>query len=96
MHGLVAFTPDTGILKCANMELSDLNKKGISLYSGIGKCMVALCCKISFDLGFEGYITFEAKNRLMPYYMRYGAIKIGGLRMAIETKEAQKLVDLYF
>ena len=96
VHGLVAFTPDTGILKCANMELSNLNKKGISLYSGIGKCMVALCCKISFDLGFDGYITFEAKNRLMPYYMRYGAIKIGGLRMAIETKEAQKLVDLYF
>lgn len=96
LHGLVAFTPSIGILKCANMELSKLNKKGIYLYSGIGKCMIALCCKVSFDLGFEGYITFEAKNRLMPYYMRYGAIKIGGLRMAIETKEARKLVDLYF
>ncbi len=96
MHGLVALMPSTGILKCANMELSNLNKRGIALYSGIGKCMVALCCKVSFDLGFEGYITFEAKNRLMPYYARYGAIKIGGLRMAIETKEAQKLVDLYF
>ncbi len=96
LHGLVAFTPSTGILRCANMELNNLNKRGISLYSGIGKCMVALCCKISFDLGFDGYITFEAKNRLMPYYMRFGAIKTGGLRMAIETKEAKKIVDLYF
>ena len=96
VHGLVAFTPSVGILKCANMELSNLNKRGISLYSGVGKCMVALCCKISFDLGFDGYITFEAKNRLMPYYIRFGAIKIGRLRMAIQTKEAKKLVDLYF
>jgi hypothetical protein len=78
------------------MEISNLNKRGIALYSGIGKCMIALCCKISFDSGFDGYITFEAKNRLMPYYKRYGAIQIGALRMAIETKEAQKLVDLFF
>jgi hypothetical protein len=78
------------------MELSNLNKRGISLYAGVGKCMIAFCCKVSFDLGFEGYITFEAKNRLMPYYTRYGATKIGGLRMAIATGEAKKLVDLYF
>ena len=96
LQGLVAFSPSIGVLNCANMELSNLNKKGMSLYSGVGKCMVALCCKISFDLGFDGYITFEAKNRLMPYYIRFGAIKMGGLRMAIETKEAKKLVDLYF
>ena len=96
IHGLVAFTPSTGILRCANMELNNFNKRPVSLYAGIGKCMVALCCRISFDLGFDGYITFEAKNRLMPYYMRFGAVKVGGLRMVIETKEAKKLVDLYF
>jgi hypothetical protein len=96
VHGLVAFKPSLGILSCANMETNIINLKPLLIHGGIGKSMVALCCKISFDLGFDGYITFEAKNNLMPYYRRLGAENIGGLRMAIATKEAQKLVDLYF
>ena len=42
-HEIVAFTQGVGILKCGNMEISNLNKRGIALYSGIGKCMVVLC-----------------------------------------------------
>lgn len=93
---LVAFTPSIGILECYNMEVNSINKKPLLLYNGLGKIAIALCCKISFDLGFDGYITFEAKNRLMPYYTRYGAKNTVGLRMAIDTQNAQELVDLYF
>jgi hypothetical protein len=32
----------------------------------------------------------------MPYYARYGAINTTGIRMAIGTQAAQKLIDLYF
>jgi hypothetical protein len=96
IQGLVAFTPSLGILDCYNMEMNNINKRGSSLYTGLGKCMIALCCKISFDLGFDGFITFEAKNRLIPYYERYGAKSTGFLRMAIDSIAAQKLVDFYF
>jgi hypothetical protein len=94
--GIVSFLPDKGILNCGNMEISNINKRGKPIYNHIGKCMIALCCKISFDLGNDGYITFEAKNRLMPYYKRYGADFIGGLRMVIRTAAAKKLVANYF
>ncbi len=96
IHGLVGFTPSIGVLDCYNMEINSINKRGISLYGGLGKCMIALCCKVSFDLGLEGYITFEAKNRLIPYYERSGARLTGYLRMAIAPKESQKLIDRYF
>lgn len=96
LHGLVAFSPSTGFLKCENMEISAINKKPILLYAGVGNAMVALCCKISFDLGFEGYIGFDAKNKLFDYYKRVGAIHLGGIKFIIEEKQAVLLIKKYF
>jgi len=97
IQGLVAFRYQKDYLDCVNMEINAFNKHGISLYSGVGRCMVALCCKISIDYGSDGYIAFEAKNRLIPYYQRLGAKRIGGSsRMFLDDTAAQKLVDLYF
>lgn len=79
------------------MEINEFNKRSICLYSGVGKSMVALCCKISMENDLEGYISFEAKNRLIPYYQRLGAKRIGSSsRMFIDDVAAQKLIDLYF
>lgn len=96
LQGLVCFVPNMGILDCYNMEMNNFNKRGSSVYNGVGKCMVALCCKISFDLGFQGFITFEAKSKLVPYYERLGAKRISYIRMAIDSGVAKKLVDIYF
>lgn len=97
IQGMVAFRHQKDYLDCVNMEINGFNKRGISLYSGVGKCMVALCCKISMDNGSEGYISFEAKNRLIPYYQRLGAKRIGSSsRMFMDDVAARKLIDLYF
>jgi hypothetical protein len=97
IQGLVAFRLQQGFLDCVNMEINEFNKHGIALYSGVGKSMVALCCKVSLDEGMEGYISFEAKNRLIPYYQRLGAQRIGNSkRMFIDDTAAQKLIALYF
>jgi hypothetical protein len=96
IQGLVAFRPTRGILECANMEICNANKHGSPIYNGIGKSIVALCCKVSQDVGLDGYIYFEAKNRLIPYYQRLGAKRSFGIRMVIEPTAAKALVDLYF
>jgi hypothetical protein len=96
LQGLVAVKPSTGFLECANMEVNDFNKSPISMYNGVGKCMIALCCRISADSGLGGYIAFVAKNHLVPYYTRYGAKNLYGLRMFIDDDNAKKLIDLYF
>lgn len=97
IQGLVAFRPQAGFLECVNMEINNFNKHGIALYSGVGKSMVALCCKVSVDMGLDGYISFEAKNRLIPYYQRLGAQRMGNSkRMFMDNIAANKLIDLYF
>ena len=96
LQALVAFSPSQGVLDCYNMKVSILNKKLVLLYDGLGKSIIALCCKVSVDSGLDGFITFEAKNRLMPYYARFGAKKTFGLRMYINNIDAKKLIDIYF
>lgn len=96
IQGFVGFRQTPGILECANMETNNFNKHSNAVYNGVGKALVALCCKISIDNGMEGFIYFDAKNRLVPYYQRFGAKLIFGLRMVIEPDQAKKLVDLYF
>lgn len=96
IQGLVAFKPTTGALECSNMEICHTNKHGRPIYNGIGRAMVALCCKVSLDCGLDGCIYFDAKNRLIPYYERFGARHIFGLRMIMDAINAKKLIDLYF
>lgn len=78
------------------MEISETNKHGKPVYNGVGKAMVALCCKVSSDCGTDGCIYFDAKNRLIPYYERFGARHIFGLRMIMDAVNAKKLIDSYF
>ncbi len=96
IQGLVAFRPTQGAMECSNMEICNANKHGKPVYHGAGKAMVALCCKVSFDEGLDGCIYFDAKNRLIPYYERFGARRIFGLRMIMDSVNAKKLIDLYF
>lgn len=92
IQGLVGFRETPGILECANMETNNINKHSDAMYNGVGKALVALCCKISIDNGMDGFIYFDSKNRLIPYYQRFGAKSIFGLRMVIEPYQAKKLV----
>lgn len=96
IQGLVAFRATPGALECTNMEICNANKHGKPVYHGVGKAMVALCCKVSWDEGLDGCIYFDAKNRLIPYYERFGARHIFGLRMIMDSSNARKLIGLYF
>lgn len=96
IQGLVAFRPTQGALECTNMEICNSNKHGKPVYHGVGRAMVALCCKVSLDEGLDGCIYFDAKNRLIPYYKRFGARHIFGLRMIMDSTNAEKLIGLYF
>ena len=97
LQGLVAFTQREGFVYCHNMEVNDFNKKPVLLYGGVGKCIIALCCKISHDIGNDGVINFEAKNRLFNYYRKFGALQLGGSnRFFINERMANRLIAIYF
>ncbi len=81
------------------IRVANLYKVGnpITFYGFFFDCVgFAVCCKYSFVNGMDGSIFFDAKNRLMPYYIRMGATHIYGLRMAIEYPASKKPMELYF
>ncbi|WP_150274168.1 hypothetical protein [Paenibacillus tepidiphilus] len=64
----------------------------------IGEHLIALACKRSMELGFEGAVALQSKRkeRLMLYYMNViGASHFGGGLMVIDEPVAQHLVMLY-
>lgn len=59
--------------------------------------LVAFACKLSFQRGGEGYISFIAKTKLINHYIEsLGAVHFGGHLMVITTPVALKLINKYF
>ncbi len=67
------------------------------LYEGIPGNLVAYACKVSFQKGFDGFVAFDAKSKLIPHYeITLGAYRLGGQRMIIPTHSSTILIDKYF
>ena len=67
------------------------------IFDGVAGNLVAFGCKISFAVGYEGCVAFEAKTRLIKHYEEtLGAQRSSTNRMFIATREAYILVKKYF
>lgn len=79
------------------IESSKFNRGARKLYLGVPGNLVAFACKLSFDLGYEGFVSFESKTKLIDHYRKtLGAFSITGKIMAIDTVAAKRLVNQYF
>jgi hypothetical protein len=58
---------------------------------------VAFACKLAFQRGHEGNVSFISKTQLIQHYMdALGAMHVGGRVMIIDTIAALKLINKYF
>ena len=79
------------------VESAPFNKGKGKMYSGVPGNLVAFACKVSFQRGHEGNISFLSKTQLIDHYIKtLGAIHFGGRIMILETVAALKLIDRYF
>ena len=79
------------------IESAPFNKGKSKIYAGVLGNLVAFACKLSFQRGHEGNVTFISKTQLIDHYtLTLGAVHIGRQRMVIETAEALKLIEKYF
>jgi hypothetical protein len=66
-------------------------------YLGVPGNLVAFACKLSFQRGGGGYVSFLSKTKLIDHYTKsLGAVHVGGHLMVITTEVALKLIDKYF
>lgn len=79
------------------IENSPFNKGKHKLYEGVAGNLVAYACKLSFQNGNEGFVSFHSKSKLIDHYIEtLNAKHYGNQLMVIDTHAAIKLVDKYF
>jgi hypothetical protein len=79
------------------IENNKFNRGKKKLYIGVPGNLVAFACKLSFEKGYEGFISFEAKTTLIAHYQQtLGAHILFGNIMVLNTASATKLITQYF
>lgn len=98
IQGLICFTDKHDHIFMSLIESARLNKGKHKIYKGAAGNLVTFACKVSFDKGYDGVVSFVAKSQLIEHYQQTLGAQIfgGGNRMFIDTKEALVLVKQYF
>jgi hypothetical protein len=79
------------------VESAPFNKGKGKIYAGVPGNLVAFACRLSFQRGFEGNVSFVSKSQLIDHYIKtLGAFHFGGRIMIIETSASLKLINKYF
>ncbi len=98
IQGLICVKDNQDNIYIALIENAPFNLGSTKVYEGVAGNLFAFACKLSFDKGYEGYVSFHAKTELIQHYQQtLGAIRLGNsLLMYIDTQQATKLIDKYF
>ena len=97
IQGLVSLEVKTDHVYMHLVESAPFNKGNEKVYSGVPGNLVAYACKLSFQRGNEGNVSFISKTQLVEYYEKtLGAFHFGERIMIIETQSALKLINKYF
>jgi hypothetical protein len=97
VQGLMSLSIESDHVYMHLLENAPFNLGKNKLYEGVAGNMVAHACKLSFQQGFDGFVSFTAKTRLIAHYKKtLGAYVLSGQKMIIPTDSAQLLVDKYF
>jgi hypothetical protein len=97
IQGLVSLEIKSDHVYMHLVESAPFNKGKTKMYAGVAGNLVAYACKLSFQRGHEGNVSFLSKSQLINHYIEsLGAIHFGGRIMIIETKSALKLINKYF
>jgi|SRR5664280_406605 hypothetical protein len=97
VQGLMSLAVKSDHVYMYLLESAQFNIGRNKIYEGIPGNLVAFACKLSFQRGGEGFVSFESKTKLIDHYVNsLGAFHFGGQLMVIDTIGAKRLVDKYF
>ena len=97
IQGLVSISDENDHVYMHLIENAKFNKGRHKLYEGVPGNLVAFACKQSFEKGYDGYVSFDAKTSLIKHYEQsLFATHFKGTKMYINTIAAQRLINQYF
>lgn len=97
IQGLISLEIKSDHVYMHLVESAPFNKGKTKIYAGVPGNLVAFACKLSFQRGHEGNVSFISKTQLVQHYIdSLGALHFGGRVMIIDTIAALKLLNKYF
>lgn len=97
IQGLISLEIKSDHVYMHLVESAPFNKGKTKVYAGVLGNLVAFACKLAFQRGHEGNVSFISKTQLIEHYEKtLGAFHFGGRVMIIETVAALKLINKYF
>jgi hypothetical protein len=97
IQGVISLEIKTDHVYMHLVESAPFNKGKSKVYVGVPGNLVAFACRLSFQRGFEGNVSFISKTQLIEHYTKTsGAVHVGGRIMIIETGAALRLMGRYF
>lgn len=97
IQGLLSLTIEIDHVFMNLLESAPFNIGKNKLYEEVPGNLVAFACKLSFQRGFDGYVAFDAKTKLIKHYEEtLGALHFRNQRMIIDSRAASFLVNKYF
>lgn len=97
IQGLISLEIKSDHVYMHLVESAPFNKGKTKVYAGIPGNLVAFACRLAFQRGHEGNVSFFSKTQLVQHYIdSLGAMHVGGRIMIIDTIAALKLINKYF
>jgi hypothetical protein len=97
IQGLISLRIDVDHIYMHLIESAPFNKGKTKAYLGVPGNLVAYACRLSFQRGFDGFVSFHSKTQLIDHYIKsLGAYHFGGHLMIIDSLPAKALIDKYF
>lgn len=97
IQGLISLEIKSDHVYMHLVESAPFNKGKTKIYAGVPGNLVAFACKLSFQRGHEGNVSFFSKTQLVQHYIdTLGALNFGGRVMIIDTNAALKLLPNIF
>lgn len=97
IQGLISLEVKSDHVYMHLVENAPFNKGNTKIYAGVPGNLFAFACKLSFQRGNEGNVSFFSKTQLVQHYIdTLGATHFGGRIMIIDSNAALKLINKYF
>jgi hypothetical protein len=97
IQGLISITVKADYIFMNLIESAPSNRGRNKVYLGVLGNLVAFVCRVSFQRGFNGFVSFHSKTKLIEHYKKeLGAQHFGGQLMVIDQIAAKRLTNRYF
>lgn len=97
IQGLISLEAKPDHVYIHLIESAPFNIGKHKTYLGVPGNLVAFACKLSFQRGGDGYVSFKSKTKLVDHYVQsLGAEHVGRHLMVLTSTAALKLINKYF